>query len=143
LTISCTSLNPVKHDEVINHDANREDSIIPATTVNMSDTFQIAVPDTLLNLTENDTVDCGSIVNALFHRSLYKFPVEYSFNKDELTAVITEAKDSLLVIKLMLIDTTTNDRLTAGWLKLNCKNRRLDQVIYMIRINRYRRLTMT
>lgn len=54
--------------------------------------------------------------------------MEDSFQKDELAAAITEAEDSLLVIKIMVVDTTTKYRMTVGRLHLNCRNKRLDQV---------------
>jgi hypothetical protein len=70
------------------------------------------------------TADCGCIINTIFHRSSYKFPVEDTYNRDDLTAVIESAHDSLLKIKVIV----TDDRTTVDWLKLNCKNKRLENV---------------
>lgn len=84
--------------------------------------------DSLLHLQKEDTIDCGAIINTLFHRSSYEFPVENGFKKEELTAVIEDAKDSILSIKIMLVDTVANDRATVDWLTLNCKNKHLETI---------------
>jgi hypothetical protein len=127
LLISCTSRPPANRDAVSRLDSSKIDTATPIKTDEI-DTFKIIAPDTLLNLTEADTGSCGGIINTLFHRSLYKFPVDSSFHKDELRAVITEAGDSLLMVKIMYADSTTNDGMTVDWLRLNCKNKRLTQI---------------
>jgi len=88
----------------------------------------ILEPDSLLNLRMEDTIDCGAVINALFRRSCYKFPVADSYKKEELTAVIEDAKDSILSIKIMLVDSTADYRQTVDWMKLNCKNKKLEDI---------------
>lgn len=84
--------------------------------------------DSLLQLRKDDTLDCGAVINLLFHRSSYKFPIDYGYTKDELTAVIADGKDSILSIKIMFIDTVAHYRETLDWLKLNCKNKKLQTI---------------
>jgi len=75
-----------------------------------------------------DTVDCRAVINTLFQRSFYKFPVADSYKREELTAVIEDAKDSILSIKIMLVDSAADYRQTVDWMRLNCKNERLEDI---------------
>ncbi|NML38404.1 hypothetical protein HHL17_14445 [Chitinophaga sp. G-6-1-13] len=84
--------------------------------------------DTLIQIGKEDTVDCGAIINTLFHRSKYEFPVKNGYKREELTAVIENAVDSILSIKIMFIDPTDNYRTTVDWLTLNCKNKKLQTI---------------
>jgi len=100
-----------------------------STSSATTDTNRVTLDsDSLLNLQIEDTVDCGAVVNTIFRRSFYKFPVEGFYKKEDLTAVIESAKDSILLIKVMLVDSITDHRETVDWMRLNCKNKRLEEV---------------
>ncbi|RFS21170.1 hypothetical protein DVR12_17710 [Chitinophaga silvatica] len=127
--ICCNQRIADKESSNQNFDSSKEVLLNPAPAqVPVASDISKLQSDSSLLVENKDTLDCGAIINTLFHRSLYKFPVDNGFEKEELTAVIEDAKDSVLSIKIMLVDTVSNDRLTVDWLTLNCKSKEFQTI---------------
>jgi len=128
--LSSCKIKTINEREALNK-SNKSDSIKlrnESVTASSGNSYQTLRSDSLLNLLSEDTADCGAIINTLFHRSSYKFPMADIYKREELTAVIESAKDSMLLVKVMLVDSATDHRDTVDWMNLNCKNKRLETV---------------